>query len=189
MLLWRASLRFLTRHPAQCALAVSGIALGVAIVIGMLLTQASARQAFADSLRSVFGHASHLVVAVDGEDFVPNGKNLVIVESPGKVKTIAKVLGRNFIVKASIGHVRDLPKTKKESKGETIVLGVKRDFTPQYITLANKSKVIPSLRIATPSVFSSLPQRRAIGRAAPNLTAPALVASAPVDRLAGRRAR
>ena len=69
MLLWRASLRFLTRHPAQCALAVSGIALGVAIVIGILLTQASARQAFADSLRSVFGTASHFVVAVDGEDF------------------------------------------------------------------------------------------------------------------------
>jgi len=69
MLLWRASLRFLTRHPAQCALAVSGIALGVAIVVGILLTQASARQAFADSLRSVFGAATHRVVAVDGEDF------------------------------------------------------------------------------------------------------------------------
>lgn len=69
MLLWRASLRFLTRHPAQCVLAVSGIALGVAIVIGILLTQASARQAFADSLRSVFGRATHFVVAVDGEDF------------------------------------------------------------------------------------------------------------------------
>lgn len=69
MLLWRASLRFLSRHPAQCALAVSGIALGVAIVIGILLTQASARQAFAESLRSVFGHATHFVVALDGEDF------------------------------------------------------------------------------------------------------------------------
>ena len=69
MLLWRASGRFLTRHPAQCALAVSGIALGVAIVVGILLTQASARQAFAESLRSVFGHATHFVVATDGEDF------------------------------------------------------------------------------------------------------------------------
>ena len=69
MLLWRASLRFLTRHPAQCLLAISGIALGVAIVVGMLLTQASARQAFDASLRSVFGSATHLVVALDGEDF------------------------------------------------------------------------------------------------------------------------
>ena len=69
MLLWRASLRFLTRHPAQCGLAISGIALGVAIVIGMVLTQNSARAAFAASLRSVFGTATHFVVAVDGEDF------------------------------------------------------------------------------------------------------------------------
>lgn len=69
MLLWRASLRFLSRHPAQCLLAISGIALGVAIVVGILLTQASARQAFAASLRSVFGNATHFVVAVDGEDF------------------------------------------------------------------------------------------------------------------------
>ena len=69
MLLWRASMRFLTRHPAQCLLAISGIALGVAIVVGVLLTQASARQAFDASLRSVFGAATHFVVAVDGEDF------------------------------------------------------------------------------------------------------------------------
>ena len=69
MLLWRASLRFLTRHPAQCLLAISGIALGVAIVVGMLLTQASARQAFDASLRSLFGTATHVVVAIDGEEF------------------------------------------------------------------------------------------------------------------------
>lgn len=69
MLLWRASWRFLTRHPAQCLLAISGIALGVAIVVGILLTQASARQAFDASLRSVFGSATHHVVAADGDDF------------------------------------------------------------------------------------------------------------------------
>ncbi|MGE0861621.1 MAG: ABC transporter permease [Gammaproteobacteria bacterium] len=69
MLLARASLRFLARHPAQCLLAVSGIALGTAIVIGILVTQASARQAFAESLRGVFGDASHRIVALDGEDF------------------------------------------------------------------------------------------------------------------------
>jgi putative ABC transport system permease protein len=82
MLLWRASLRFLTRHPAQCALAVSGIALGVAIVIGILLTQASARQAFAESLRSVFGNASHYVVAIDGDDFDESVLALIRREAP-----------------------------------------------------------------------------------------------------------
>ena len=38
-----------------------------------------------------------------------NSKSLVIVESPGKVKTISKFLGSNYVVKASVGHVRDLP--------------------------------------------------------------------------------
>lgn len=40
------------------------------------------------------------------------GKNLVIVESPAKAKTIGKFLGKNYTVKASVGHIRDLPKSK-----------------------------------------------------------------------------
>ncbi len=87
MMLWRASLRFLTRHPAQCLLAVSGIALGVAIVIGILLTQASARQAFAESLRSVFGEATHFVVAVDGEDFDEHYLSIVRRAAPALAPT------------------------------------------------------------------------------------------------------
>ena len=69
MLLWRASLRYLTRHPAQCLLAVSGIALGVAIVIGIVLTQTSARASFGASLGRVFGGATHAIVSIDGTDF------------------------------------------------------------------------------------------------------------------------
>ena len=65
-LLRRASLRYLTRHWAQCLLAVSGIALGVAIVIGMQVAQLSARHSFDASLRSVFGAATHHVVGVSG---------------------------------------------------------------------------------------------------------------------------
>ena len=87
MLLWRASLRLLTRHPAQCLLAVSGIALGVAIVTGVLLTQASARLAFADSLRSVFGAASHSVVSLDGEDFDEAALALVRRTAPSLAPT------------------------------------------------------------------------------------------------------
>ncbi len=65
---------------------------------------------------------------------------LVIVESPAKAKTINKFLGRNFTVKASMGHVRDLPKQN---------LGVdEEDFTPTYTVLPEKKKTIAELRKA-----------------------------------------
>ncbi len=67
MLLLRSSLRYLSLHWAQCLLALSGIALGVAIVIGMQVTQLSARHAFAASLRSIFGSATHHVVGIGGK--------------------------------------------------------------------------------------------------------------------------
>lgn len=68
-------------------------------------------------------------------------KSLVIVESPAKAKTINKILGKDFGVKASIGHVKDLP--QKE-------LGVDVDdnFTPHYITIPGKEKIIKELKSA-----------------------------------------
>jgi DNA topoisomerase-1 len=68
-------------------------------------------------------------------------KSLVIVESPAKAKTINKFLGRDFVVKASMGHVRDLPKSK---------LGVDEDknFAPQYTLLPAKKKTIEELKKA-----------------------------------------
>lgn len=68
-------------------------------------------------------------------------KNLVIVESPAKAKTINRYLGRNFQVKASMGHVRDLPKSK-------LGVDVENDFTPSYVNLRDKSSVIKDLRAA-----------------------------------------
>ena len=67
------------------------------------------------------------------------GQKLVIVESPAKAKTIAKYLGKNYTVEASMGHVRDLPKSK---------LGVDIDdnFTPKYITIRGKGELIDKLR-------------------------------------------
>ena len=62
----RASLRYLARHRAQCLLAISGIALGVAIVIGIQATQQAARASFAASLRGVFGTATHRISADAG---------------------------------------------------------------------------------------------------------------------------
>ncbi|MCL2436823.1 MAG: type I DNA topoisomerase [Clostridiales bacterium] len=66
-------------------------------------------------------------------------KTLVIVESPSKAKTIGKFLGSNYKVIASVGHVRDLPKSK---------LGVDVDnhFEPEYITIRGKGDVIKALR-------------------------------------------
>jgi DNA topoisomerase-1 len=67
-------------------------------------------------------------------------KNLVIVESPAKAKTINKFIGKDFIVKASVGHVRDLPKSE---------LGVDEDsFEPKYEVLEGKEKVVSELKAA-----------------------------------------
>ena len=68
----------------------------------------------------------------------PRGK-LVIVESPAKAKTIEKYLGRGFKVKASMGHIRDLPKSKMGVDADN-------DFTPQYLIPRDKSKVVKELR-------------------------------------------
>ncbi len=68
-------------------------------------------------------------------------KDLIVVESPAKVKTISKFLGRNYQVAASVGHVRDLPKNK---------LGVDEDgdFTPQYQVIPGKEDVVNKLKKA-----------------------------------------
>lgn len=69
------------------------------------------------------------------------GKPLVIVESPAKAKTINRYLGNAYIVKASVGHVRDLPKSK-------LGIDVEKDFEPQYLTIRGKKDVIKELRTA-----------------------------------------
>lgn len=66
-------------------------------------------------------------------------KNLVIVESPGKIKTISKFLGKDFTVMASMGHVRDLPKSN-------MGVDMENNFEPQYEVAAEKKKVISGLK-------------------------------------------
>jgi DNA topoisomerase-1 len=68
-------------------------------------------------------------------------KNLVVVESPAKAKTLAKYLGRNYQVRASVGHILDLPKSK-------LGVDVANDFTPDYSVIPGKSKIITELRKA-----------------------------------------
>ena len=66
-------------------------------------------------------------------------KYLVIVESPAKVKTIKKFLGKNYEVAASNGHVRDLPKSQLGFDAE-------HDFEPKYITIRGKGDILANLR-------------------------------------------
>ena len=65
--------------------------------------------------------------------------NLVIVESPAKAKTIQKYLGGDYDVIASMGHVRDLPKSK-------FGVDVEHDFAPQYMDMKGKEDVIKDLK-------------------------------------------
>ena len=68
-----------------------------------------------------------------------NAHNLVIVESPSKAKTIGRYLGPDYIVKASMGHLRDLPKSK-------MGVDLENDFTPQYIAVRGKESLIKELK-------------------------------------------
>ncbi|HEY9733290.1 MAG TPA: DNA topoisomerase, partial [Drouetiella sp.] len=68
-------------------------------------------------------------------------KSLVIVESPAKAKTISKILGKDFTVKASIGHVRDLPRNK-------LGVNVRKNFEPMYEILHDKEAIVEELRDA-----------------------------------------
>ena len=73
------------------------------------------------------------------------GKVLVVVESPTKVKTIKKYLDSQYVVKASLGHVRDLPSNK-------LGVDVENNFKPQYVILRSKSKVLDELKKAAENV-------------------------------------
>ena len=69
------------------------------------------------------------------------GQNLVIVESPAKAGTIQKFLGKDFIVKSSYGHIRDL-------QDSSLSIDIEKGFTPQYVIPADKKKVVSELKKA-----------------------------------------
>ena len=66
-------------------------------------------------------------------------KTLVIVESPSKAKTISKYLGQSYTVMASVGHIRDLPKSK-------LGVDINDDFEPQYISIRGKGELIKEIK-------------------------------------------
>ena len=73
------------------------------------------------------------------------GKSLIVVESPAKIKTIRKFLGSGYIVQASVGHIRDLPKN-------TIGVDEAHDFAPQYQIIEGKEKIVRDLQAAAAKV-------------------------------------
>src|SRR5918992_1200389 len=74
-------------------------------------------------------------------------KALVIVESPAKAKTISKYLGNQYIVKASLGHIKDLPK-------KDLAVAVDSDFRPDYQIIEGKKKLITELKQTAKKVES-----------------------------------
>ena len=69
------------------------------------------------------------------------GKSLIIVESPSKAKTINKYLGKQYLVMASVGHVKDLPKSK-------FGIDVEKDFRPQYTVIERQKTVLKEIKLA-----------------------------------------
>src|SRR5512144_2970033 len=74
------------------------------------------------------------------------GPTLVVVESPAKAKTIKKYLGRAFDVKASVGHVKDLPKSK-------IGVDIENGFLPAYDVIKGKAKVLTEIKRAAKNAY------------------------------------
>jgi DNA topoisomerase-1 len=72
-------------------------------------------------------------------------KGLIVVESPAKVKTLQKFLGGDYVIKASVGHIKDLP------EGE-LGVDLQKDFLPQYVTISGKGKIIRELKKASKGV-------------------------------------
>ncbi|MFH1650723.1 MAG: type I DNA topoisomerase [Chloroflexota bacterium] len=71
-------------------------------------------------------------------------RKLVIVESPAKARTLGKILGKGFVLKASLGHVRDLPRSR-------IGVDIEHDFTPKYVVPRSKAKLVSELKKAVSS--------------------------------------
>ena len=67
------------------------------------------------------------------------GGNLVIVESPAKARTLGRILGKEYTLKASMGHIRDLPKSR-------LGVDIEDGFVPKYVVPRNKSRVVKELR-------------------------------------------
>lgn len=66
-------------------------------------------------------------------------KSLIIVESPAKAKTLSKYLGKNYKIEASMGHIKDLPKSQ-------LGIDIESGFMPKYITIRGKGPLLNNLK-------------------------------------------
>ena len=93
-------------------------------------------------------------------------KALVIVESPAKAKTINKYLGKQYVVKASLGHIKDLPK-------KDLAVDVDHGFEPRYEVIEGKKKLIAELKANRQKGGRNLPGGRPGPRRRSHLLSPA----------------
>ena len=104
--------------------------------------KASARKSAKSGKKTPARSRAAVTESFETDDFAPAGTtSLVIVESPAKAKTIGKYLGKGYRVKATVGHIRDLPQKK-------LGIDVDRGFTPQYVTIPGKEKTLADLKSA-----------------------------------------
>lgn len=78
---------------------------------------------------------------VENDETISDGKSLVIVESPAKAKTIKKILGDSFQIKASVGHIRDLPRN-------SLGVNLRKNYEPEYVIMPDKNNVVKELKEA-----------------------------------------
>ena len=105
-------------------------------------------------------------------------KHLVIVESPAKAKTIGKYLGKDYEVKASMGHLRDLPKSK-------LGVDIEHDFEPVYQPIRGKEELISELKKAAKSSDTVYLSTRSRKRSSPRASR----SRAPSTRIWSTRSR
>ncbi len=110
--------------------------LGTRVVVGRGAAKRATSKRKGSATKSV---RSRRGVAAPNEQENGAGSALVIVESPAKAKTISKYLGRGYRVRATIGHVRDLPEKK-------LGIDLEKNFAPEYVTIAGKEKTLAELK-------------------------------------------
>ena len=123
-----------SKKKTAAAAAKSAAAPGKKTTAGVSAKSASIRKKATQSAGKALEEAKKALPA-------RHGKTLVVVESPTKAKTLTKILGSGYVVKASVGHIVDLPKSR-------LAIDIENDFKPEYILVKGKAPVKKELQAA-----------------------------------------